>query len=82
VGALRSLRSKKKLSAEKRQETHFLSNDENEKWNNDHVERVTTVARKRVPDAEAAMMQDLIDMTTADNVGATTGQRENCLSRC
>jgi hypothetical protein len=30
-GALRSLRSKKKLAAEKRQEMHFLSNEEREK---------------------------------------------------
>jgi hypothetical protein len=30
--ALRSLRSKKKLAAEKRRETHFLSNEEQEKW--------------------------------------------------
>jgi len=31
LGALRSLRSKKKLAAEKRRETHFLSNEEKEK---------------------------------------------------
>jgi hypothetical protein len=30
-GALRSLKSKTKLAADKRQETHFLSNEENEK---------------------------------------------------
>jgi len=32
LGALHSLQSKKKLSAEKRREMHFLSNEENEKW--------------------------------------------------
>jgi hypothetical protein len=31
LGAFRSLRSKKKLAAEKRCEMHFLSNEENEK---------------------------------------------------
>jgi len=31
VGALRSLRSKRKLAAEKRQEMHFLSNEEKQK---------------------------------------------------
>ena len=62
-----------KLSAEKRQETHFLSNDEKEKWIKDYVERNTTVARKRVQDAETVITQVLNDMTTAPNVGATTG---------
>jgi len=32
LGALRSLRSKKKLAAEKRRESHFLCNEEKEKW--------------------------------------------------
>jgi len=40
LGALRSLRSKKKLVAEKRQEMHFLSNEEKEKWIEDFVEIV------------------------------------------
>ena len=55
LGALRSLRSKKKLAAEKRRETHFLSNEEKEKWIEDYVERETAGARKRVEDAEAAV---------------------------
>jgi len=76
LGALRSLRSKKKLSAEKRQETQFLSNDEKEKWIKDYVERETAVARKRVQDAETATMRELNDMTTAENAGATTGKPE------
>jgi len=37
------------------------------------VERETAVARKRVQDAETAIMQELNDMTTSENVGATTG---------
>jgi len=74
LGALRSLRSKKKLSAEKRQERYFLSNDEKEKWIKDYVQRQTAVAGKRVQDAETAIMQELNDMTTAENVGVTTRQ--------
>jgi len=46
LGGLRSLRSKKKLAAEKRRETHFLSNEEKEKWIEDYVERETAGARK------------------------------------
>ena len=46
LGSLRSIRSKKKPSAEKRQETHFLSNEEKEKWIEDYVDRETAVARK------------------------------------
>jgi len=37
--ALCSFRSKKKLVAEKRRETHFLRNEETEKWIEDYVER-------------------------------------------
>ena len=36
------------------------------------MERETTVAIKRVQDAETAIMQELHDMTTADNAGVTT----------
>ena len=51
LGALRRLRSKKKLSEEKRQEMHFPSTEEKEKWINDYVDRETAVTRKRVQDA-------------------------------
>jgi len=74
--ALRSVWSKKKLSAEKRQEAHFLSNEEKEKWIEHYVERETAVARKRVHDAETAIMQELKDMTTAESVGVTTRKPE------
>jgi len=73
LGALRSLRFKQKFAPEKSQETNFLTNEEKEKWIKDYVERETAVARKRVKDAETAIMQD---MTTAENGGATTGQSE------
>jgi len=45
-GALHSLQSTKKLSVEKRRETHFSSNEEKEKCIKDYVERETAVARK------------------------------------
>jgi hypothetical protein len=45
-GALHSVRFKKKLAAEKRRETHFLSNEEKGKWIEDFVERETAGARK------------------------------------
>jgi hypothetical protein len=63
------LRSKKKLAAEKRRETDFLSNEEKEKWIKDSVERETAGARKRVEDAEAAVQQEQDDMAHADMAG-------------
>ena len=38
LGALRSVQSKKKLSAEKRRETHFLSKEDKEQWIKDYVD--------------------------------------------
>jgi hypothetical protein len=67
------LRSKKKLAVETRRKTHFVSNEEKERWIEDFVERETTVARKRVQDTETVIM---LDMMTADNGGATTGKPE------
>jgi hypothetical protein len=62
-----------KLAAEKRQETHFLINEEKEEWIDNFVQRETAVARKRVQDSETAIMQD---MTTTENECATTGKPE------
>jgi hypothetical protein len=76
LGVLRSLRSKKRLAAEKRQETHFLNNEEKHNWIKDSVERGTTLARKRVQDAETAIMQEQKDMTTAESTGGTTRKPE------
>jgi len=76
LGALRSLRSKKQLVAEKREETHFISNEQKEKWIEDYVERGAAVARKRVQAAETAIMQELNNITTVENVGATAGKPE------
>jgi len=55
LGAWRSVWSKKMLVAEKWLETHFLSNEENETWMKNYVERETAGPRMRVEDAEAAV---------------------------
>ena len=70
--ALSNLKSKKKLAAERRQETNFLINKEKEKWIKDYVERETTVARNRVEDAETANKQEQEDMRSAESVGLTS----------
>jgi len=72
LGALRSLKSKKKLAAEKRRETHFLSNEEKEQWIEYYVERETAGTRKRVEDAEATVQQEQDDMTQAEIAGLTS----------
>ena len=72
LGSLRSLQSKKKLAAEKRWETHFLRNKESAKWIEDHVELETAVARKRVQDAETAMMQEQEHMENVEKGRSTT----------
>jgi len=74
LGGLRSLRSKMMLSAEKRRGTHVVSNLERKQWIEHYLERETAVARNRVPDAEAAGMQELKVMTTAESAGATMRQ--------
>jgi len=76
LGALRSLRSKKWLAAEKRRETHFLSNEEKEKSIEDFVDRETAGARKRVDDAEAAVQQEQDDMTHAVLAGLMSRKTE------
>jgi len=61
LGALRSMRSTKMFDAGKRCEMHFLCNEENEKWIEDYVDRVSAVARKRVEDAETAIKQEVLE---------------------
>jgi len=70
------LRCKKKLAAEKRRETHLLSNEEKEKWIEDYVERETAGARKQVEDAEAAVQQEQDDMTQAEIAGLMSREPE------
>jgi len=79
LGAVRSLRSKKKLAVEKRRETHFVINKGNEKWIEDFVERETAGARKRVENAGAAVQQEQEDMTHAEFAGLTSRKPEKTL---
>jgi len=72
LGALRSVESKKKLATEQRRETHFLSNEEKEKWIEEYLVRETAGARKRVEDAEAAVQQEQDDMMQAEIAGLTS----------
>jgi len=76
LGALRNLRFKKKLAAEKQREMVFLSNEEKEKWIEDYVEREIAGARKRGEDAEAAVQQQQEDMQHAKIMGLTTTEQE------
>jgi hypothetical protein len=72
LGALRSLKSKKKLAADKLRETQFLSIEEKEKCIEDYVKRETAGARKRVEDEESADQQEQHDMTQAEIAGLTS----------
>jgi len=76
LGALRSLRSKMKLSAENGGEMHFLRNTEQEKWIEDYVDRETTVARKQVQDAETAIMQEQEHIRNVEKAWSTTTEHE------
>jgi hypothetical protein len=55
---------------------HCVSNDEHEKWIEDYVEKETTAARKKVQVTETVIMQELEDMATSDNAGATARKPE------
>jgi len=55
---------------------HFSSKEEKEKLIQDYVERETTVARKRVEDAETAIEQEQDDMRNAEKAGLTTTKPE------
>jgi len=73
---LRSMSSKMKPAAGKRRATHFLSNEEKEKWIQDYVQRETAVPRKQVEDAETAFKQKQDDMRNAEKAGLTTTKPE------
>jgi DNA-binding transcriptional MerR regulator len=72
LAAWRSLRRNQNLSIENIREMLFLSNEEQEKWIEDYVERGTAVARKQVQHVETAIMQALDDMSIAQVAGATS----------
>ena len=54
----------------------YLCNEQQEKWIEDYVDRATTVARKRVQDAETAIMQELEHMRNVEKVRWTTTKPE------
>ena len=70
------MRSKQEHAAVKRTETHFLSNQEKEKWIEDYVERETAAARKPVEDAERAIPPVQDDMRNAEKARLTTTKPE------
>jgi len=76
LGALYSLQFQKKISVEKRWAMHLFCNEENEKWIEDYVDNETTDARKRVQNAETAMMHQQEDSTSGEKAGLTTGKPE------
>jgi len=76
LGALRRVRSKKKLVAEKRRETHFLSDQDKEHWIEHYVEREITGARHWVEDAEEAVQREQEDTRKAENIGLKNRELE------
>jgi len=72
LGALPSVWSKNKLTAEIQGVTHCLSNPEKEKLIEDYMNRETTVARKQVEDAKFAIKQEQEDMRNAEKIRLTT----------
>jgi hypothetical protein len=74
------LRYKKKLVAEKRRETNFLSNEEKKKSIEVYVERETTGARKRVEDAEAAVRHKQDYIMHAEIAGLMSRDPEKTLN--
>jgi len=76
IGALRSLRFKKKLAAEKRRETHFFNNAEKEKCIEDYVHRAPAGARKRVEDTEGVVQHEQDNKMQAEIAGLTAREPE------
>jgi hypothetical protein len=76
LGALRSRQSKKKLSVEKRWESHIVSNEEKEEWIADDVAQETAGARERVENAETAIMQEQEAMRNTEKERLTTRKPE------
>ena len=76
LAAWHILRSEKKLSVEKRRETHFSSIEETEEWIENDVDRETAVARKRVQDAETAIIQEQEHMRNVAKAWSPTTKPE------
>jgi hypothetical protein len=64
------------IAAEKQREMHFLSNKERETWIEDYVQRETAVARKRVQDAEKALMQEQEHIENVEKGRSATSKPE------
>jgi len=76
IHASHSSQSKMPITAENQCETHFFSNDQQEPWLEDYVERETTGARKQVEDAEVAVQQEQKDIWNVGNAGLMTREPE------
>jgi len=72
--ALCSLRSKKKIATDRRQQTNIMDTKEKENWIQDYVEWETAVARKQVQDAEPAIQQEQENMRSAESGGLTSSE--------
>jgi hypothetical protein len=70
------MRSKKKIAEEKRQEMHFVSDEEKEKRIEDYLERETAGARKPVEDADGGVQQEQDDVTHAEIAGLPSRESE------
>jgi hypothetical protein len=74
--ALRRLQSRNRVAAQKQRQTHILSNEEQEKWIEEYVEREAAVATRRVQDAQTAKMQEQEHMGNVDKAQSTTSKAE------
>jgi len=74
--ALCSLRSKYKIAQGKGRETHFLSNEEKEKWIEDYSDWATAVVSNQLEDAETAIEHEQKDIRNAEKPGLTTRKSE------
>jgi hypothetical protein len=71
----------KHVSAEKTQETHFISQDGKYTQIKDYVDRQTTVATKGVQDAETAIVQEYEEMRNGEKDRLTTTKPEMKLEK-
>jgi len=76
LGALCSLWSRNKHSAETQREMHYSSDAEKAKWIDDYVDRETAVAEKRVQDAETAIMEEQEHIRNVEKAQSTTTKPE------
>ena len=70
------LEIQKKLAVKQQRETHFLSNEEKEKWIDDVIDREPAGARKRDEDTKVVVQQEQDDMKWAKIAGLTSREPE------